>query len=232
MENNNKPTQKFYGLFQYIFDHYNGHLFGSEIKDPIIVITRRKNVAGYYIHQKWYHMKDNETDELALNPEMFLKFPLIEIGQTIVHEMCHAWQFHYGNPSYRAYHNREWADKMIEVGLMPTDTGSPGGKVTGFRMDDYPIPSGRFLEVSKELFNNEVFAGLYYENNPSIFDNIDQSLPLFDQIRDMVATGDQSAPPKPRRSKLKYSCDCSNVWGRPGLDISCNLCGKEMVGTP
>lgn len=227
MQQNDKPTKKFYGLFQYLFDYYNGHHFGSEIKDPIIVITRRKNVAGYYIYQKWFHMKENETDELALNPDMFLKYPLLEIGQTIVHEMCHAWQFHYGTPSYRAYHNREWADKMISVGLMPTDTGSPGGKATGFRMDDYPIRGGEFLKVSEELINSEIFAGLYYENNPGIFRDIDTDAPLFEQIKDL------SLAPSPteirdKKTKVKYSCSCANLWGRPGLDVHCNSCGEDM----
>jgi|TARA_Y100001001_G_scaffold154242_1_gene168789 hypothetical protein len=223
-----KPTKKFYGLFQYIFDHYNGHLFESKIKDPIIVITRRKNVAGYYIHESFYHIEDNETDELALNPEMFLKFPLIEICQTIVHEMCHAWQHHYGSPSYRAYHNKEWAEKMIEVGLMPSDTGKPGGKTTGFHMADYPIKGGRFLQVSEELMNNEVFEGLYYENNPSLFQNIDNSLPLYDQIKDLVLEELTTPKPKPKKSKIKYSCGCSNVWGKPDLEIHCNACGEDM----
>lgn len=174
-------------------------------------------------------MQDNETDELALNPEMFLRFPLIEIGQTIVHEMCHAWQFHYGNPSYRAYHNKEWADKMIQVGLMPTDTGLQGGKITGFKMDDYPIQGGEFLKVSEELMNNEVFAGLYYENNPAIFQNIDENLPLFDQIKDLVAADLATPKPRPKKSKVKYSCDCSNVWGKPNLEIHCNACGEDML---
>lgn len=226
MEERDKPTKKFYGLFQYVFDHYNGHLFGSEIKDPIIVIVRRKNVAGYYIYQKWFQMQENETDELALNPEMFLKFPLLEIVQTIVHEMCHAWQFHYGNPSYRAYHNREWAQKMISVGLMPTDTGRAGGKTTGFRMDDYPIEGGEFLRASEELINSEVFAGLYYENNPDIFQNIDAEAPLFDQIKDMTLA--QAPEIKDKRTKVKYSCPCCNVWGKPGLDVHCNSCNRDM----
>lgn len=221
-----KPTEKFYGLFQYIFDYYNKHLFDSKIKDLIIVITRKKKVAGHYVHNRWFHMKDSQTDELALNPHIFLKYPLIEVGQTIVHEMCHAWQFHYGKPSYRGYHNKQWAAKMIELGLMPSDTGKPGGKTTGFAMADYPIKKGRFLQVSEELINNEVFAGLYYQVNPAIFQHVDESLPLSGQIKDLVAA--DLPPPKPNKSKVKYRCSCSNVWGKPGLDICCNSCGEAM----
>lgn len=227
MEAKDKPTKKFYGLFQYIFDHYNGHLFNSAIKDCIIIITRQKHVAGHFAHNRWFHMEDNETDELALNPEMFLKYPLLEICQTVVHEMCHAWQHHFGNPSRPGYHNKEWAGKMIEIGLMPTDTGKKGGKTTGFNIGDYAIGEGHFLEVSEELMNNEVFAGLYYEVNPLVFDKVDDGLPLFDQIKNMTLT--ETAPVRAKRSKVKYSCRCSNVWGKPDLEIHCNSCNEDML---
>jgi len=33
---------------------------------------------------------------------------------------------------------------MESIGLMPSDTGEPGGKRTGQRMSDYPIEGGAF----------------------------------------------------------------------------------------
>ncbi len=51
------------------------------------------------------------TDEIAMNPSYFGVVPLLEILQTLVHEMAHAWQFHFGEPGRRGYHNKEWADK-------------------------------------------------------------------------------------------------------------------------
>ena len=227
MSTKDKPTTKFYGLFQYIFDHYNDKLFDSKLKDCIIVITRQKHVAGHFAHNRWFHIEENETDELALNPEQFLKYPLLEICQTIIHEMCHAWQHHYGKPSRPGYHNKEWANKMIEVGLMPTDNGTKSGKITGFAMSDYAIGEGRFLEVSEELMNNEIFAGLYYEVNPAVFEDVDEDLPLFDQVKNMTLA--QVPTVKGRKSKVKYSCSCSNVWGKSGLDMHCNACGEAML---
>ncbi len=227
METIDKPTKKFYGLFQFIFDHYNDHLFESRIKDCLIVITRQKHVAGHYAHNRWFHRDDNETDELALNPQMFLRFPLIDICQTMVHEMCHAWQHHFGCPGRPGYHNKEWAAKMMDIGLMPTSNGKKGGKVTGVSMSDYPIGDGQFLQVSEELMNSEVFAGLYYEVNPNIFNNMDGDLPLFDQIKDMALA--QVPQVKSKRGKVKYSCGCSNVWGKPGLALHCLSCDSDMA---
>ena len=223
-----KPSSKFYGLFQFIFDHYNFQLFNGDIKDCVLVITRKNNVMGHYSYQKWFHMDDQETDELAINPSMFTRFPLLEICQTIVHEMCHGWQYHYGNPSERNYHNREWADKMISIGLMPSSTGNPGGKEVGQKMSDYPVKSGAFIKASEELINSDVFAGLFYEVSPDMIALIDHDKPLFEQIKDYVIDQENN-PQKPRKSKLKYSCSCSNVWGKPGLEMMCKSCGEDFT---
>lgn len=222
-----KPTKKFYGLFQYIFDFYNEELFDNSIKDCLIVITRKKNVAGHYAYKRWFHTQDQETDELALNPSMFVMFPLVEICQTVVHEMCHGWQFHYGNPSRAGYHNKEWANKMIELGLMPSSTGKEDGKMIGQQMADYPIKEGRFLEVTEELMNSDIFSGLYLEVNPNIAELINPDTPLFDQVKDLTVADIKSKPKGP--VKAKYTCGCSNVWGKPDLELQCNICGNDLI---
>jgi predicted SprT family Zn-dependent metalloprotease len=231
MSQQEKPTFKFYGLFQYIFDHYNDTLFDNQIKDCIISITRKKDCFGHFVPKRFFHANDHETDELALNPTMFVKFPLIEICQTIVHEMVHAWQEYHGTPSRAGYHNKEFADKMIYVGLMPSSTGEPGGKTVGQSMADYPIKGGRFLEVSEELMNNQIFEGLYYEVNPLVLQSVDTNRPLYDQIKDLILSPEDNIikPNATKKTKIKYSCDCSNVWGKPELQLHCKGCDKDML---
>ena len=56
--------------------------------------------------------------------------------------MAHVWQETMGEPSRRGYHNRQWAEKMREVGLQPTSTGEPGGMETGQAVTHYIIPEG------------------------------------------------------------------------------------------
>lgn len=221
------PTIKFYGLFQYLYDNYNEFLFNKELKDCLIVITRKKNVMGHYSHERWMYSDDSKTDELALNPNMFLKYPLLEICQTLVHEMCHGWQFHNGTPSRGGYHNKEWAEKMKSVGLMPTANGMVGGKTTGQKMSDYPIEDSEFLALSREFINTKVFAKLYYEVNPIIMDSLDQSKPLFEQIKDLNLV--EEIKPAKKKTKIKYSCSCSNVWGKPDLELYCKICEEDLL---
>ncbi len=82
------------------------------------------------------------THEISLTPTTLYRTPQ-EIFSTLVHEMCHLWQWDFGNPSRNGYHNKEWAAKMREVGLIPSDTGQLGGKETGQKMTHYIEWEGR-----------------------------------------------------------------------------------------
>ena len=48
--------------------------------------------------------------------------------------MVHLWQHHFGERPRKAYHDKQWAAKMREIGLIPTATGELGGKETGQKM--------------------------------------------------------------------------------------------------
>jgi hypothetical protein len=67
-----------------------------------------------------------------------------EIVSTLVHEMVHQWQHHFGKPSRRSYHNKQWAAKVIEFGLIPSHTGKPGGKQTGQSVSHYIEENGLY----------------------------------------------------------------------------------------
>jgi predicted SprT family Zn-dependent metalloprotease len=56
------------------------------------------------------------VDEIALNPRTFIDRTDREIVSTLVREMVHLWQFHFGKPGRRGYHNKQWATKMEEIG--------------------------------------------------------------------------------------------------------------------
>ncbi|WP_196483448.1 SprT-like domain-containing protein [Burkholderia territorii] len=146
------PTEQIYRDLQYAFDFYNKHLFDNTLPQCIVTLQRRKSTLGYYSRGRFVS-KDGTTliDELAMNPEYFATMPLLDILQTVVHEQVHLWQDHFGTPSRACYHNTEWADKMESVGLMPSDTGYPGGKRTGQKMDDYMIAGGRFEQATRQL---------------------------------------------------------------------------------
>lgn len=162
-----RPTEEAYAELQYAYDFYNKRLFGGQLKPCMITFQREKRTMGYFSRDRFIKSDGTRVraDEIALNPEYFAVFPMIVIMQTLVHEATHAWQSHFGTPSRTGYHNAEWANKMCSIGLIPSDTGQPGGRKVGQKMDDYPEPGGLFETVTKELFESG-FAISWLDRHP------------------------------------------------------------------
>jgi len=136
------PTAQNYAELQTAYDHFNQALFDGALPTCLITLQREKRTCGYFSSQRFADLDGRTTDEIALNPAYFAVVPLVETMQTLVHEMAHLWQSHFGSPGRSRYHNGEWADKMEAIGLMPSSTGKPGGRRTGDRMADYAIEGG------------------------------------------------------------------------------------------
>lgn len=118
-----RPTDATYDELQKAFDHFNGALFSGRLPACLITLQREKRTMGYFSAQRFVHLGDAAiTDEIAMNPVHFGIVPIAEVMQTLVHEMVHLWQFHFGSPGRVRYHNEEWAAKMESIGLMPSDT--------------------------------------------------------------------------------------------------------------
>jgi hypothetical protein len=118
--------------------------------------------------------------------------------------MVHVWQHSFGNPGRRGYHNLQWARKMKEIGLQPTDTGGDGGKEIGESVTHYIISGGLFQKAYRRLEAKGI--QLHW----------------------------QSTPYKWSRSKTKFTCpECGqNVWGKPEAKLLCGFCdGKAMLRT-
>lgn len=235
-----EPTKEFYNLLQDIYMIFNQKLFDSSLPNCLISIQRQHDVMGYFSANRFINEDSSKTHEIALNPNYFSKRKLIEIFQTLVHEMCHLWQYEQGKPSRSGYHNKEWADKMETIGLMPSDTGHVGGRRTGQKMSDYPKEGGEFLKVSKELIQNKIFikwfdryaidieeikeeleSGEHLEENlltmniSSIIFNLDE----------LVDNSDIRLAAK-KKTKTKYLCPSCHtaLWGKPNINIMCMDC--------
>lgn len=145
------PTDESYQPFQKAYDFFNERLFEGKLPSCLITFQRQKRIMGYVSLERWVNKRKEYTHELAINPEYFANFPLMEICQTLCHEMVHIWQAHAGTPGRQNYHNMEWARKMIAIGLMPSSTGEPGGDMTGQSMMDYILEDGLFKLAFDEL---------------------------------------------------------------------------------
>lgn len=233
MNERTNPTVQAYAELQTAFDHYNRRLFGGELPFCLITMQREGRTYGYFSSQRFVHRHDKSTtDEIAINPAYFAVVPLLEVLQTLVHEMAHAWQFHFGNPGRRGYHNKEWADKMESIGLMPSNTGKPGGKKTGEKMADYAIPGGLFMQATDELLTQDFriswldrFPPAHMVGSLSVSGGDDDGDSDGDDLAaELVAVLSPQAGNKSNRVKFRCSNCGAQAWGKPGLKL---LCGND-----
>lgn len=194
------PSVIHYAEFQTAFEFYRDELFDGDLPDCLIVMSRKPRTHGYLAPDRWTNESGLRMHELGLNPVDFAMRSTEEVLSTLVHEMCHAWQFAFGEKVSRTgYHNKEWAEQMEEIGLIPSNTGEPGGKRTGQSMTHYIDEDGDFLRSTIQLIDGG------------------WTIPFIDV---------PEADPKKKVSRPKYVCrSCGvSVWGKAGLRIECGDC--------
>ncbi len=248
-----KPTFDMYGFVQAAFDHFNERLFDNELPQCLLTFQREKKVMGYFSNDRWEGKRGTEH-EIALNPYYFVSHNPLEIFQTIVHEMCHLWQHEFGKPSRTGYHNKEWADKMESIGLMPSDTGSPGGKRTGQKMGDYYIKSGLFYQACVDFANTghqlpfvDRIHAKSSEDSAQVrnIELVDEPLseglvaslqanhnvealfqPFSEQFQLDEEVIQEQETIRVKKQKTAFQCpECSDkAWGKPSLNIICGNC--------
>lgn len=247
MENplSTNPTAQAYAELQLAYDHFNAELFGAQLPSCLITLQREKRTCGYFSQNRFANLQGVMTDEIALNPAFFAVVPLTETMQTLVHEMTHLWQAHFGQPGRGRYHNAQWSDKMEAIGLMPSATGQPGGQRTGDHMADYAVDGGRFLRACEQLLTAN-FRVSWYDRFPDVSQvitgqncmatklnaNVGGGSPPSDSeiVKQSLVVSDPGIKASSNKSnRHKYQCDCSSVWGKPGLQIRCLNCGETLV---
>lgn len=200
---------KEYTTLQDAYDLFNQEFFNGELPNCMITFTNKgKRNLGFFHPSKFYEREGKEVlDELGLNPTNFNGQSDKDILALLLHEVCHVWQQYHGTPSRNGYHNKEWGDKMKEVGLFPSNTGLPGGKEKGQQMMHYVIPNGKFeqLYVKWEKLN----VRLKWQS----FSDIENE------------KGKQKTV-----SKVKYTCPkCEqNAWAKPNAKLICGECEEVM----
>ncbi|MBU1249119.1 MAG: SprT-like domain-containing protein [Proteobacteria bacterium] len=228
-------TKEEYSNLDYAFDYFNRHLFSNDLPDVMFTYQYKGRAYGRYISRQFARRFKTagkgkgdmvRIAEIALNPKVFTICPDIEIFQTIVHEMAHHWQYCYGKPSRYNYHNNEWRRVMEEMGLIPSNTGKPGGKKTGQAMADYPEPGGPFETLAKQLIASGYTVKYEIPWTARDMAKIQQAAANLDSH---FPTTHVVAEPKVIE-KTKYQCKCKNkVWGKPGLKLRCEECKTRFV---
>jgi hypothetical protein len=198
-----------YRSFQYAYDFFNAELFGGSLPHVLVTLQRHAKAYGYFSPERFVGRAAKEAaHELAMNPDHFGRTDAL-ILSTLVHEMVHVWQQVHGKPPRRAYHDRQWAAKMKEVGLYPSRTAEPGGKETGQSVSHYIIEGGPYAQAFAKL----EATGFTLRWQSRTF-------------------GTAAVRKKKTASKTKYTCvDCgTNAWAKPETALIGGECFDEGDG--
>ncbi len=204
-----KITEQQYNVLQRAYDCFNARLFDSELPDALITLNRKRGARGYFWANRFV-ARGTETSlhEISLNPDCMTEDDTAErVLSTLVHEMTHLWQEEHGKKKPRkAYHNREWADKMEEVGLMPSTTGQEGAPRTGQSCTHYVIDEGPFYWACADF------------------------LMCYDAL--LISSIPQLVLPKSaeNKNKVPYVCETcgQKAWAKPDARLMCGVCEEQM----
>lgn len=210
------PTPETYDVLRRAYDHFNATLFAGQLPPCLITLQRQRGAYGYFSGGRFVAKTGAKvsggtvhraTDEIALNPNHLGERDDTANLSTLAHEMCHLWQHHFGKQPRRAYHDRQWAAKMKEIGLQPTDSGLIGGKETGQKVTHIIVKGGAFDHSCAALLK----TGL--------------------QITWHDPHSDAPAAKKKNNTRSKYTCpECQlAAWAKPKAPLGCTDCEVDMV---
>ena len=176
-------------------------------------LNRHPKSRGYFIGDNFASLvhEAEKTSEIALNPDTFQTRTDKEILSTLVHEMVHLWQHVFGKPGRGRYHNAQWAKKMRELGLHPSDTGEAGGKEIGDRVSHYIVDCGLFDGAATDFLKQHGHAILWYSGE--------------------ISENDKTKKTKSSSNRTKFICaSCElSAWAKPSAKLKCGECDAVMV---
>lgn len=215
-----KPTLLQFTALQKAYDYYNAKLFKpifGELLPPVMLSlndNHKNSYLGYYAFDRYIDENGTILSLINITPE-HLNRSFLKVMGTLVHEMCHHYQYLFGIKKGRrsAYHNLEYARIMERVGLICSNTGKIGGKQTGIQMTHYVQEKGRFEKLTLKAPNS---LKAPFSLNKGIFRRNENDL--------------QDDKIKVQKQKIKYQCPkCEiKVWGKPNLEIHCTPCNCKL----
>jgi predicted SprT family Zn-dependent metalloprotease len=200
------PTQEMYSALVSAYSFFNRELFQGKLPSGMLLLHNKPGSLGYYSAER-YDLKEGgkPTDAIALNPKHFKGRTTEESLSTLVHEMCHQYEFQVVSHKKKSYHDRSWASVMKSIGLYPSDTAQPGGKETGWRVSHYVVKDGPFQIACRKL----IAKGC--------------------KIAYTEVGGDGQRTQK-KKDRIKFTCGtCGlNAWAKPDALLDCRDCQKPM----
>lgn len=207
---NTVEDKREYAMLQAAYDFFNAKFFDSRLPRVFFTIDwHNKKSNGYFCPHKLVNKEDAEAKAkasvIALNPD-YLARDVYEVLATLVHEMCHVWEFEeFIKDPYKltSYHSKRFEKKLSECNLKAVINNKSRSSCSTVIPDD-----GIFKGIADEYLKTKEFLSIASTN----------------AIKTEV---EKKAKAK---NKTKYFCTgCeTNVWGKAGLNLHCNECDMDF----
>lgn len=222
------PTVTTAAELQAAFDHFNVDLFDGSLRSPLLTLQRQRKTPGYFTAERFVNRDGEKIHELALNPTFFAVQSLQDSMKTLVLQMAFCWQYQHGTPGRRRYCNKEYGDKLQSIGLMPSNTGRPGGKMVGEKLDAVVLDDGPFEQSCARLLTAS-FALSWLDRFPVGVRQLAETLHRLPEETRLAITQEEIVAldiqlpneEKPKSGQVRYYCPLCmkrRVWGKKGLD--------------
>lgn len=202
---NTVEDKREYAMLQAAYDFFNAKFFDSRLPKVFFTIDwHNKKSNGYFCPHKLVNKEDAEAKAkasvIALNPD-YLARDVYEVLATLVHEMCHVWEFEeFIKDPYKltSYHSKRFEKRLSECNLKAVINNKSRSSCSTVIPDD-----GIFKGIADEYLKTKEFLSI------------------------ASTKGDKKAKAK---NKTKYVCTgCeTNVWGKAGLNLHCNECDMDF----
>ena len=142
-------------LLHHAYCFFNQELFGNTLPAVVIVFHRCYGTYGFFQADPFRRKPGALPNIIALDSDTFRQRGVEAILNILVHEMVHVWQYEYGQPPRRGYHNRQFAMKMRAIGLIVSHNGKPGGRPIGRTVSHYVLPNGLFEQSCRNFMKTQ-----------------------------------------------------------------------------
>jgi len=203
-------------------DKINAHCFKGRIPEFIVSYIQKKNVPSHFQPNRFQRADGDLVHGLAFNSTLQGIRNQKDSLTTIGYELTRLARYEFGPINQRGgrgsngYHDKPWAMLAESIGLQPSDTGLPNGKITGSKMSYYLIEGGPLEIAIQELldigFRINWHDRLTFQNIGAT-DNFEEEIPA------------------PKKDRIKFTCkNCGlNAWAKPSARLKCESCDLLML---
>lgn len=186
--NNELDSMVIYAELNVIFSALNDMFerkLGNRVNlsESLFTLQRKSKTVGAFSYRRFKNDNDEFRHEISLNPEYFMVKPKIEILRTLCQELLLLYRIEHvesqNNFGAKGIYDAEWADLMITIGLMPSNTGHPDGlRKIGKKISSYILANGEFLQFCNELARSNTLIE-WYDTFPAKYEVNDMLLDLY-----------------------------------------------------